>query len=214
MSCYLDGFGQELHGDLPHGPWAYVFSLTPWQKRKFRGGETILLQEDILSYWQGFKSTRSLEQNEILREVPPLFNRLTVFDPRVPHGVRTIEGVRDLLEGRLVIHGWFVQPRPFVEGPLPSKHLQTLIDELSSNIEQLFNQGLDVQGTISLRFEVSARGLTKNPVVLSNSLRHPGGDTRVEKALLRNIKAFIARAKLPPQKTSSRVTLPLIFEVS
>ena len=28
LSLYVDGCRQELHGDLPHGPWAFVFSLT------------------------------------------------------------------------------------------------------------------------------------------------------------------------------------------
>jgi len=41
-----------------------------------------------------------------------------VFDPRIPHGVRTVTGTHDPREGRLVIHGWFVQPRPFIRGPL------------------------------------------------------------------------------------------------
>ena len=28
LSLYIDGCRQELHGDLPHGPWAFVYSLT------------------------------------------------------------------------------------------------------------------------------------------------------------------------------------------
>ena len=43
LSCYIEGCRQELHGDVPHGPWAFVFSLTPWQRRQFRGGETLML---------------------------------------------------------------------------------------------------------------------------------------------------------------------------
>src|SRR3989344_1140856 len=39
LSCYVDGCEQRLHADLPHGPWAFVFSLTPWTSRKFAGGE-------------------------------------------------------------------------------------------------------------------------------------------------------------------------------
>ena len=42
LSLYVDGCRQELHGDLPHGPWAFVFSLTHWRGRVFRGGETLL----------------------------------------------------------------------------------------------------------------------------------------------------------------------------
>lgn len=32
LSYYIDGCGQELHSDVPHGPWAYVFSLTAGRK--------------------------------------------------------------------------------------------------------------------------------------------------------------------------------------
>jgi len=28
LSCYVEGCRQELHGDLPHGPFAFVLSLT------------------------------------------------------------------------------------------------------------------------------------------------------------------------------------------
>ena len=216
MSCYIDGCRQELHGDLPHGPWAFVFSLTPWKTRKFRGGETILLREDILDYWQGFKSTRHLEEKEILNDVPALFNRLTVFDPRIPHGVREVEGVRDLLDGRLVIHGWFVQPRPFIEGPLPTRKLQSMIDDLSGSLNQLFAEGLDVHGTLSLNFKVSAQGKVGGLKVLSNAVRHPGGDQRIEKALLKHISDLLLAPSTAfgKQKAVSSVTLPLVFEAN
>ena len=50
--------------------------------------------------------------------VEPRFNRLTVFDGRYPHGVRPVEGTRDPLKARLVLHGWFTDPTPFFEGVL------------------------------------------------------------------------------------------------
>ena len=48
--------------------------------------------------------------------VQPHFNRLTVIDGRYPHGVRPVEGTRDPLKARLVLHGWFTEPTPFFEG--------------------------------------------------------------------------------------------------
>jgi hypothetical protein len=212
LSCYLDGFGQELHGDLPHGPWAYVFSLTDWKKRKFRGGETILLRDETLSFWQDFKSVRGLEQHDIVQSVPALFNRLTVFDPRIPHGVRPIEGVRDLLEGRLVIHGWFVQPRPFIEGALKPRELQTVIDDLSGELNSIFSQGLKINGTLSIRFTIAKSGTVLDVKALSNSLRSPNGDVRIEKALCKHIEGFLKKVKFQKASGPSAVTLPLIFE--
>lgn len=214
MSCYIDGCHQDLHGDLPHGPWAFVYSLTPWKTRKFSGGETILLREEILNYWQNRSSTGGLERNDVFREVPALFNRLTVFDPRIPHGVKEVRGVRDVLEGRLVIHGWFVQPRPFIEGPLAPKNLQSLIDDLSGSLEDLIDQGLDLSGTAALRFQVTSQGAIRRPTLLSSSLRHPGGDTRIEKALVKHVMSFLSDAKLAKSRAPSHVTLPLIFEAN
>lgn len=212
MSCYVDGCRQELHGDLPHGPWAYVFSLTPWRGRKFTGGETVLMREEILDYWNNFDPKSGLEREQVFQEVQPLFNRLTVFDPRIPHGVREVKGVHDVREGRLVIHGWFVQPRPFIEGPLPPNELQTRIDDLSDELEKLFSQGLAVHGVLSIRFKVSPRGLVTEAKTLSNSVRHPGGDRQVERALTRHIETIIKRFQFKSRKSASTVTLPLIFE--
>ena len=44
-----------------------------------------------------------------IRHVPPLYNQLTVFDARLPHGVRRVEGERDPRGARLVVHGWFTE---------------------------------------------------------------------------------------------------------
>jgi hypothetical protein len=210
MSCYLDGFGQELHGDLPHGPWAFVFSLTPWKTREFTGGETVLLKQDILEYWSRFESQRGLELGDIVEEVPANFNRLTVFDPRIPHGVKTVKGPHDLLKGRLVIHGWFVQPRPFIEGPLAPKDLQVLIDDLSGELSEAINDGLDIQGMLSLRLSFAASGKITKVVVLTNSVKSP--DSAVEASIVKHIVAWLKRASVRKQRGSSEVTLPLVFE--
>ena len=146
-----------------------------------------------------------------MREVPALFNRLTVFDPRIPHGVRRVEGTHDVRDGRLVIHGWFVQPRPFIEGPLSTRALQTAIDDLSGELNRLFTEGLDVRGTLSCRFEVSASGKISKAETLSNALRHPGGDLRIEKALIKHIKEVFSRMHFGKQRGVSKITLPLIF---
>lgn len=45
LSCYLDGHEQRLHTDAPHGPWAFVLSLTSDQaEAMMRGGETAILK--------------------------------------------------------------------------------------------------------------------------------------------------------------------------
>lgn len=211
LSLYVEGCRQELHGDVPHGPWAFVFSLTRWRGRVFRGGETLLVRDDVLDFWHDFDSNRVVEHGELIRVVPPQFARLTVFDPRIPHGVRTVTGTHDPREGRLVIHGWFVQPRPFVRGPLPVRALAARIDELTGQLGAWI-AGLPVSGLVSIAFAVDRRGRVREPRVLSDTTRVPRTDEPARKALVRRIRGAVAGFSFGPQRAVSHVTLPLVFE--
>jgi hypothetical protein len=211
MSCYVSGCEQRLHGDLPHGHWAFVYSLTQWDRRKFTGGETLLLRDEVLDWWGGFQSRRGVEEPELVQEVPAKFNRLVVFDPRRPHGVRQVEGVRDPREGRLVIHGWFVQPRPFIEGPLSTKALQGQIDELTGWLAEEL-EDLAISGLLSLRFGVSADGRASKAAVLSDTTRVAPAEEPRRKALLRKLVARVTALTFGRARAPSQVTLPLVFE--
>lgn len=211
LSCYVDGCRQELHGDLPHGPWAFVYSLTPWRGRTFRGGETLLLRDEVLDFWQDFRSVRAVEEHELLHAVEPRFDRLVVFDPRIPHGVRTVTGTRDPREGRLVIHGWFVQPRPFVEGPLRVSALSQRIADLGGELGNWLGE-LPIAGMLSIAFTVDARGRVTSARVLSDTTRVPLADERARRAVIRRIAAFVGGWTFGKQRGVSRVTLPLVFE--
>jgi hypothetical protein len=205
LSCYVDGCRQELHGDLPHGPWAFVFSLT--RGRAFTGGETLLVRDEVLDFWADFRSARSVEQDELVRAIAPRFGRLVAFDPRVPHGVREVRGTRDPREGRLVIHGWFVQPRPFVRGPLAARALIQRTPELGELVGEV-----PVAGLLSLAFAVDRRGTTRGVRVLSDTTRVPRSDERARAALVRRIVRTIASWRFGTQRAPSQVTLPLVFE--
>jgi hypothetical protein len=211
LSLYIDGCRQELHGDLPHGPWAFVYSLTPWRGRTFRGGETLLLRDEVLDFWQDFRSVRAVEEHELMRAIEPRFDRLTVFDPRIPHGVRTVTGTRDPREGRLVIHGWFVQPRPFIQGPLPVRTLQARLADLGGAIGAWIGD-LPVAGMLALAFTVDRRGRPLRVRVLSDTTRVPRAEERARLALLRRIRGAVAAWTFGAQRGTSEVTLPLVFE--
>ncbi|MDX2014423.1 MAG: 2OG-Fe(II) oxygenase [Myxococcaceae bacterium] len=212
MSCYVNGCEQRLHGDLPHGQWAFVFSLTDWTRRTFRGGETLLLRDDVLDFWRSFQSTRAQEEPELVEAIEPRFNRLTVFDPRLPHGVRRVDGSMDPREGRLVIHGWFVQPRPFVEGPLSTAELATGIDTLTLAMGPTLEAGLSLAGLLSLGFQVQPSGRVGGVRLLSDTTRVVGAEEPHRKALIRLILRTVRGLRFPRKKQASRVTLPLVFE--
>lgn len=211
LSLYVEGCRQELHGDLPHGPWAFVFSLTNWRGRAFRGGETLLLRDDVLDFWHDFASVRGVEEGELVRAVEPKFSRLTVFDPRIPHGVRQVTGTHDPREGRLVIHGWFVQPRPFVRGPLPARVLGQRIADLMGSLGAWIGD-LPIAGLFSVAFDVDRGGTVRRVRALSDTTRVPRALERARVALVRKIRGEIGRWELGRQKGPSTVTLPLVFE--
>jgi hypothetical protein len=212
LSCYVEGCGQQFHGDLPHGPWAFVYSLTPWKNRVFRGGETLLLRDDVLDFWSDFQSVRGTEESEILRAIEPKFGRLTVFDPRIPHGVRTVTGTHDPRQGRLVIHGWFVQPRPFIEGPLQPKQLQSRIEELSGFIGKQLSSELPVAGLLSLQVNVTPSGAVRLVKVLSDTTRVPALEEPERVKFIAAVRKVVGEWKFPKQKSGSKITLPLVFE--
>ena len=74
--------------------------------------------------------------SDLVTLVPPHFNQLTVFDPRLPHGVRTVEGTRDPRRSRLVLHGWFTQPAPFFQG-VPHQPQIAALPRLHTRMEHL-----------------------------------------------------------------------------
>lgn len=212
LSCYVGGCEQRLHGDLPHGHWAFVFSLTRWDERTFRGGETLVLRDEVLDFWRGFASTRAVEEPELLEEIAPRFNRLVVFDPRLPHAVRRVDGSMDPREGRLVIHGWFVQPRPFIEGPLKPAALEGAIAALTETIAPLLEAGFPIAGLLSLGFTVTRTGAVSSLRVLSDTTRVPGELEPERRRFLRSIQKRLESFRFTTQRTASRVTLPLVFE--
>ncbi len=212
LSCYVNGCEQRLHGDLPHGPVAFVFSLTPWNKRTFRGGETLLVRDEVLDFWRGFESARAVEEREVLDEVSARFNRLVAFDPRIPHGVRRVEGSMDPTEGRLVIHGWFVQPRPFIEGPLPEKALGSAIDRVTEAIAQVLEEGLPLAGLLSLGFSVSPAGPVTGLRTLVDTTRTVPEHERDRRKVLALARKALGEHVFPKRAKASRVTLPLLFE--
>jgi hypothetical protein len=214
LSCYVEGCGQQLHGDLPHGPWAFVYSLTRWKGRAFRGGETLIVRDEVLDFWRDFVSERSVEEPDVLTAVEPRFNRLTVFDPRLPHGVRPVTGTHDPREGRLVIHGWFVQPRPLVEGPLTGAQLQRGVDAVTERIAPWLDGSLPVSGLLSVGFHVTPSGEVRDAKVLSDTTRVPGSDEARRKRFLREVLKAVGETRFAKRAKGSRVTLPLVFERS
>ena len=170
-----------------------------------------MLQEEVLDYWSRFQSERSVEEPSIARTIEPLFNRLTVFDPRIPHAVGRVEGTHDPREGRLVIQGWFVQPRPFIEGPLHAPSLSSAVARVSDALALFFERGLPVAGMLNVGFVVAKNGRAAAVRVLSDTARVPEAWEQERQRLVRAVRSAIKGHTFARATRSSRVTLPLVF---
>ncbi|GLI68961.1 hypothetical protein VaNZ11_013489 [Volvox africanus] len=231
MSYYVDGCVQELHCDNPHGPFAFVLSLTQdWDQREFTGGETMIMQQGVLNYWRSYEPRKGLEMQQLVTRVPAPFNRLTVFDPRFPHGVRQVHGTRDPRKGRLVLHGWFTEPMPFFQGPLDPADAE---EALNGGLAPLWDalEGISglITGTLIVRVHISGRSgsVTDLQWLADTLVEVPNHDRAAAEALLEGrvlprLRALVHNEvhdcmtaiifPTVPSGEDSVLTYPIIFE--
>lgn len=208
LSYYVEGCEQKLHSDVPHGPWAFVYSLSP-PRPKFRGGETLLLKPSVLSYWNGFTDARDRELNSFVERIQPRFNRLVVFDPRIPHGVTRVEGTMDPREARLVLHGWFTEPKPCLEGPLSARQVAPVLDAAVSQIQEALEGSW--HGILSVRISVGAGGTVSAVKLLADSLVPVDADPAFGRLFRMLLLKTFKGLRFPKAKGGTKITLPLLF---
>jgi len=212
LSLYREGDFQGMHADLPHGPFAFVFSLSP-SGEVFSGGETLLLKSKVLSYWAQNHRGANFEQGEVFERISPKFNRLTIFDPRIPHGVSPVSRAQTPLEGRLVIHGWFVNPGPQIEGTVSSKSAQKFLDVFVGEFLESTSPLLhNFQGTLIIEIRNTFEKLSAQ--LKLSTLRNPIGEGIHKKLVNARIAQIIRQPKIASiLKSSCKLLLPISFEV-
>jgi hypothetical protein len=191
LSYYIEGCRQELHSDVVQGMWSYVYSLTPWEDRRFTGGETLLGSPQLLDYWPTFDPSRSTESRTLVERIPALFDQLTVFDSRLPHGVAVVEGTRDPLEARVALHGWFHDPVPSMQGGLDLEGSATVLDTLRAASRRQRERLGPHLGTSTWRVRIQPDGtvadveaVVDNLVPISSGAGDPAEVLAAEKSLL------------------------------
>ena len=211
LSYYIDGCYQNLHSDVPHGPWAFVYSLTP-NKKEFRGGETLILKPQTLNYWSNFVDQKNHEYKNFVERIESKMNQLIVFDPRFPHGVTEVKGTRDPLKSRLVIHGWFVNPRPYVIGGLSTSQVQKALEPQFLQLNSILSQIELMNGTLSCRLNIANSGRVLKYTLISNSVLSVMGHGQNEKYLQKELKKLFSQTQFVKSKAASTITIPLIFK--
>lgn len=210
LSYYVEGMEQKIHSDVPHGPWAWVFSISP-RKINFSGGETFILRPETLNYWQNFVEEEGRERNSYIEHIKPDFNKLIVFDPRMPHGVTPVKGTADPLEGRVVIHGWFVEPRPYVVGSLSTAQVQKALHPALLDLSKILNEFQNFHGTQSFRIQVAARGQVTKFEWLTDTIVSLSHNETEKQQMRKWVHSRFSNIEFQKTAAASKITIPLLF---
>ena len=181
----------------------------------------MILKDQTLDYWSFFDPSKGLEVGDLIDLIPPLFNRLSVFDPRFPHGVKRVSGTHDPREARLVLHGWFSSPEPFFSGGLSeSEAAPTLAAVMEEIVGIVSDLPCSVTGLLSLRFTASGEDGSVGEIEwLADTLiaRSTGTELlptdQIRAGIQSVIAAELSRAGFPLSSdgTDSTITLPIVF---
>ena len=210
LSYYVDGCRQELHTDSPHGPWAFVFSLTPWRDRTFSGGETLLMSPEVLSYWRNWEQfSRGLHHRQIFTALDAEFNQLTVFDPRLPHGVAPVFGTRDPRRGRLVLHGWFTPPRIRWNGSLGAESLAPVLRALAAKLGRELAGREPATGLLIFDLLIEATGRVQKVAICTNTVVSLADDQKSVAEILTALVELLTGVRFPRSNGRTNLVLPL-----
>lgn len=210
LSAYTDGCFQRLHADVPHGSWAFVFSLTP-SGLALNGGRTLIAKDALVNMWPHLGEGKSFHEQDFFDVVEPKFNRLTVFDARLPHSVEEVRGSKDVLDARLVLHGWFQDPRPTVTGALSPQSFGRFVQASLEQSADLLEQAEGLEGLICFEVNISSRGKVTHVRVLSSTLVDCEVPDRNLVFWTATLKRRLATVTVSPQKGSSVGLVPLLF---
>ncbi len=213
LSYYIDGCHQELHTDVVQGPFAFVYSLTPWDERTFRGGETVLMRPELLDYWTYYDATRSCERDELVERIPARFNQLLVFDARVPHGAAAVDGTRDPLEGRVAVHGWFQPPRLVVAGALRMTQLEPEVEAARQRWRAAIPADAGLTGFVVVRTTVEPSGSVASTLRLVSTLVSTTHAAGAAEAAAKVAVQALGALELPAAAGPTIMTVPFSAEV-
>jgi hypothetical protein len=169
LSLYIPGCRQGLHNDSANGRFAFVYSLTR-NDRRSEGGDTLVYRDQ-----NPFRANlaRAAAGRGFYEQVAPRFNRLVVFDDRLPHAVTPVEGSMDPLEGRLVLHGHISEAGPILSGSLVADAVLPPLQQAILEWRQQEDAALAAfHGLLCLRLRIAAGAVQKASVLLDR-VTHP-----------------------------------------
>ena len=208
LSLYVGGCRQGLHNDATNGRFAFVYSLTRDQRRTI-GGETLIFREG--DPFRGNLATASagLGFHDLIE---PKFNRLVVFDDRLPHAVERVEGSMDPIDGRFVLHGHLSEAGMIVTGALPGAVVEEALVGLLRDFAERNSARIALyQGPLALRFVIGAGGLMQTCEILADRVIHIDPHHVEWEPLRDDLLDRINELKFPPARGETTVIKPLVF---
>lgn len=208
LSLYVPGCRQGWHNDARNGRFAFVYSLTR-NERLTTGGETLVFHEGdpFRAHLMSAAAGRSLYET-----IEPRFNRLVIFDDRLPHAVERVDGSMDPVEGRFVLHGHLSEGSAIIAGALPAAAATERLNEALAGF------GIQMAATVALyrgplvfRLTVNAAGTVEGCEILVDRVVHPD-EGHVGWELVRSdLAARLKALKFPAAQGRTVLIQPVLF---
>jgi len=208
LSLYVSGCRQNWHNDSVNGRFGFVYSLTRDERRTI-GGETLIRKEI-----DPFRAhlARAGAGREFYQAIEPRFNRLVIFDDRLPHSVERVDGSMDPVEGRFVLHGHLSEGGTLVAGALPEDKVAGPLLELLARVrEELSAEVVLYNGLLSLRLTIAASGAVTACQVMIDRVIHPDPGHVEWEPLRAKLVARFAGLRFPPAGGGAWLIQPLLF---
>lgn len=146
------------------------------------------------------------------QRVAPLFNRLAVFDDRLPHAVERVEGSMDPVEGRFVLHGHISESGAIVRGPLSSAAIDGCVREgLKAFVAEIEARPQRYHGPVVLRFRVLQSGKIAEPAVLVDRVACGDEGGKGAEGVASELLSAVSELTFPPAAGTSEATVPILI---
>ena len=208
LSLYVSGCRQNWHNDSVNGRFGFVYSLTRDERRTI-GGETLVRHEI-----DPFRAhlARAGAGRRFFQVIEPRFNRLVIFDDRLPHSVERVDGSMDPVEGRFVLHGHLSEGGTLVQGALSEDKIAAPLLEVLRQIREEWSAEVALyNGPLILRVTIAATGAVAVCQVMVDRVLHPDPGHVEWESLRAKLVARFERLRFPPADGETMLIQPLLF---
>ncbi|HYJ29573.1 MAG TPA: hypothetical protein VEW25_04455 [Allosphingosinicella sp.] len=206
LSLYIPGCAQAFHNDSKNGRFGFVYSLTH-DARDTRGGETLVMREGDL--FRDNLATAQAGPGGFYDSIAPAFNRLTIFDDRMPHAVQRLEGSMDPREGRFVLHGHLSETGPGTRGALTPAEVGAVVETAANEALDARPMSADPHGPVVVRLAIAASGEVETARLVLD--RAAFGDGSSAEGLADAIVEAAAALRFPERDGPTEAIVPILL---